>query len=330
MNDLALLRCLRLARARGVGPRTARLLLERLGSLEALDRLSAAGLQAHGVPARIARAVCDPALPARARAELAELRAAGAHVLGWGVAGYPPALEDLADPPLTLGVLGCQLTPGRAIGVVGARRATPGGQEIARELGYELARAGVTVISGLARGVDRAAHEGALAAGGRTLAVLGSGLLEVYPPQHQALAERIARQGGGVLSELEPRAQPSRHSFPRRNRVIAALAQGLVVVEAGARSGALISADFALQCGREVMAVPGSILEPLSRGCNALIKDGAHLVESADDVIEITFGVAPREPRAECAGSPGDAERRRPPARTSNEPADPPLPSFLL
>lgn len=295
MDDRDLLLRLRLARARGVGPRAVLLLRELLGSLDPLLEASPGDLEARGVPPRILHALADPSLARRAQAELARVRALGAALLGAGLPGYPEALLALHDPPVTLSVRGA-ITPddARAVAIVGARRATPAGVEVARALAADLAHAGVTVVSGLARGVDRAAHEGALAAGGRTIAVLGSGVANPYPAQHAGLAERIA-QAGAVVSELEPDAAPSRHTFPQRNRIVAALSLGVVVVEAGPRSGALITADLGMQLGRELFAVPGSVLEPLSRGPNRLLREGAHLVESAADVLDVLFGVGLRD-----------------------------------
>jgi len=287
---------LRLARAPGVGARTARLLLERCGSVAAVFADGPAALEARGVPRRVARSLHDPALARAGRTELDRIAALDLGLLGLELPGFPDALRTVHDPPLVLTARGA-LSPAdeRAIAVVGARRATPAGLEVARQLAFDLAAAGVTVVSGLARGIDQAAHSGALAAGGRTLAVLGSGLARVYPAQHAPLAERIARQGA-VLSELPPDQGPTRHTFPQRNRIIAGLAAGVVVVQAGPRSGALITAGFALDEGRAVAAVPGDVLEPLARGPNGLIKDGAALVESADDVLEACFGVTHRPP----------------------------------
>ncbi len=295
MDPSALLLRLRLARAHGVGPRAIVLLRELLGSVDAIGALSHDELVARGVPPRVARAITDPALGPRAEAELARVHELRAALLVLDDPDYPPALAAIHDPPTTLTVRGeLRLDDARAVAIVGARRATPAGVEVARTLAAELAAAGVTVVSGLARGVDRAAHEGALAAGGRTIAVLGSGVANPYPPQHAGLAERIAR-AGAVVSELEPDAEPSRHSFPQRNRIIAGLSLAVVVVEAGPRSGALITADLAMQAGRELFAVPGSILEPLSRGPNRLLREGAHLVESGADVLEVLFGVGHRD-----------------------------------
>ena len=285
-------RALQLARAYDVGPRTAHLLLTRV-SLEELDRLGVPALVARGVPRRIAESVCAPGLEREAREELRAVREAGDALLHWREPGYPPALRAIYDPPLVLAVRGGLLpSDARAVAIVGARRATPAGREIAHRLGFDLAASGVVVVSGMARGIDQAAHRGALEAGGRTLAVLGCGLGVDYPAGRLArqLAARIAAQGA-LLSEFAPLQGPSKFTFPQRNRIVAGLSLGVVVVEASATSGALITADFALQSGRELFAVPGSVLDPLSRGPNGLLKDGAHVVESAADVLEVLFGV---------------------------------------
>jgi DNA processing protein len=173
-----------------------------------------------------------------------------------------------------------------AVAMVGTRKATPYGREVARRLAGELARNGVTVVSGLARGIDGIAHRTALEAGGRTIAVLGSGLDVIYPGEHRGLAREIA-QHGAVVSDYPLGTQPEGINFPPRNRIISGLSLGTIVIEAGFRSGALITADFALDHGREVFAVPGSILSPGSAGCNRLLRDGAHVLTEARDVLEV-------------------------------------------
>lgn len=199
---------------------------------------------------------------------------------------YPAALRTIHDPPFLLYMKGT-LRPGdaAAIGVVGSRRTTHYGKEQTKKLSYQLARAGFCIISGLARGIDTAAHEAALAAKGRTIAVLGSGIGNVYPPENQSLADRIA-ENGAVLSEFPVLYVPDKQSFPLRNRIVAGLSQGLLVVEAPARSGALITANQALEQGRTVFAVPGPIDRPTSEGCHRLIQQGATLVCGAQDVID--------------------------------------------
>ncbi|HZT04700.1 MAG TPA: DNA-processing protein DprA [Steroidobacteraceae bacterium] len=218
-------------------------------------------------------------------ADLAWLHASGARMVLWGEPEYPQQLAAIPGAPAALyvlGDLGVLSTPQLAL--VGARGASPLGRAIAREFAEALALAGLTITSGLAAGIDAAGHEGALAAGGRTVAVAGTGLDRVYPRQHAALAARI-RAGGALVSEFPPGMGPQRQNFPRRNRVISGLARGTLVVEAADRSGSLITAERAAEQGREVFAVPGSIRSPLSRGCHRLIRDGAQLVEGPADVL---------------------------------------------
>ncbi len=198
---------------------------------------------------------------------------------------YPPQLREIADPPLILWIRGDSgILSQPAIAVVGSRDAVPASVAVARRLGGELAGAGLVVVSGLARGVDAAAHAGALAATGRTVAVMGSGLDVVYPAQHKPLAEQVS-QTGAVVSELPPWAVPARGHFPLRNRIISGLSRAVLVVEASERSGSLITAHLASEQGRDVLAVPGGVLSGRHRGSNALIKDGARLVETVNDVL---------------------------------------------
>ncbi|TMD16658.1 MAG: DNA-protecting protein DprA, partial [Chloroflexi bacterium] len=197
--------------------------------------------------------------------------------------GYPALLRAIADPPDRLYVRGT-IPSGCMIAVVGSRRATPYGLRVAERLARELAGLGVVVVSGLARGVDAAAHRGALAAGGQTVAVLAGGLDRIYPPEHASMAEQIAGQGA-LLSEARDGTAPLPGLFPVRNRIISGLSRGLVVVEAAERSGALITARMALEQGREVFAVPGSIENPLTAGTHGLIRDGAGLVQGVEDVL---------------------------------------------
>jgi DNA processing protein len=216
--------------------------------------------------------------------ELSQAAAAGIRILAWDDRDYPAALRELADPPPAVYLRGRLLECDRnAVAVVGARRATRYGQRIARMLAGDLARAGVTVVGGMARGIDAAAHAGALDADGRTVAVLGSGLLQPYPEDNVPLMERAARSGA-ILSEFPLQAPPARAHFPRRNRLVAALSLAVVVVEAGARSGAHSTVRHALDCGRTVMAVPGPVDSALSRGTLTLLQEGAAPVGSATDV----------------------------------------------
>lgn len=201
-------------------------------------------------------------------------------------ANYPKPLAEIYDPPNLLFCRGKLLDIDQvAIAIVGTRHASNYGRAIATRLATGLAMAGFTIVSGLARGIDAAAHRAALAAGGRTVAVLGGGLLKMYPPEHAQLAKEIEKSGA-VLSESLPMQPPKSGSFPRRNRIVTGLCLGVIVVEAGERSGALISARMAMEQGREVFAVPGRVDSRMSRGCHRLISDGAKLVESIDDVLE--------------------------------------------
>ncbi|MHB8812981.1 MAG: DNA-processing protein DprA [Steroidobacteraceae bacterium] len=219
-------------------------------------------------------------------ADLEWLRSSGAQLVLWGEKDYPAPLAAIGSAPPALYVMGDpEALRAPQLAIVGARRASPLGRSIAREFAGALAGAGLTITSGLAAGIDAASHEGALAAGGRTLAVLGGGIDRLYPAENSRLAQRI-RTAGALVSEFPPRTQPRRQNFPRRNRVISGLALGTLVVEAARRSGSLITARRAAQQGREVFAVPGSIRSALSWGCHRLIQDGAHLVQGPADVLE--------------------------------------------
>jgi DNA processing protein len=204
-----------------------------------------------------------------------------------GRPGYPPLLAELYDPPARLLLRGgpAEILSRPAVAVVGARSCSSYGTQVARDLARELAAAGVVIVSGLARGIDGEAHRGALAAGGLTVAVLGCGIDRDYPRAHAELARRIA-EGGLIVSEYPPGVEPAPWRFPARNRIVAGLARATVVVEARERSGALITADFALELGREVFAVPGEITSGLSKGTNDLIRQGATPLLRPDDVLE--------------------------------------------
>ena len=240
-------------------------------------------------------AVCAPGMNADAVAADARTRAAdllslaaraGIDVIPDDDVRYPPLLRTIVDPPPVLWVSGCAEALVRpAVAIVGSRAATAYAIEVAARLGGELADRGVLVVSGLARGADGAAHRGCLSAGGVTVAILGCGPDIVYPPEHDALAERI-RVSGALVSELGPGAPPLPEHFPLRNRLISGISLAVVVVEANERSGSLITARCALEQGRDVMAVPGSVLGGRNRGAHALLKDGAKVVESADDILE--------------------------------------------
>jgi DNA processing protein len=229
---------------------------------------------------------------------------------------YPPSLKEIHDPPLALYVKGTLEPKDRhAIALVGSRRCTHYGRMMADRLGYELGRVGYTVISGLARGIDTAAHQGALKSGGRTLAVLGGALDRLYPAENRDLARAITKQGA-VMAEYPLGREPDRTTFPYRNRVVSGMCMGVVVVEAPPRSGSLITAEMAMEQGRSVFAVPGRVDTSQSRGCHQLIKNGARLVENVDDILEEFEALIPKE-QAERAR----AVSRRPDVKLSAEEA---------
>ena len=221
----------------------------------------------------------------------------GARIVTQLDADYPEPLRAIYDPPLALYVQGTLVPRDRhALALIGSRRTSHYGRQVADRLAFQLAKTGYTVVSGLARGIDTAAHEGALKGGGRTLAVLGGALDHFYPPENRELAERISGQGA-VLSEFPFGRAPDRTTFPMRNRICSGLTMGVVVVEAGFKSGALHTADAALEQGRTVFAVPGRVDAPTSRGAHQLIKNGARLVEDADDILKEFEFLVPLEKR---------------------------------
>lgn len=267
-------------------PRKFHLLLGHFPSVRAIWEATPAELK--GVPG-FERSV-EGFLRGRARVdperELAELTKLGLGFLTLLEPGYPRPLRSIENPPPVLYLKGdYQERDELAIAIVGTRQCTTYGQLAAERLARELASFGFTVVSGLALGIDTAAHRGALAAGGRTIGVLGSGFAEIYPRSNLTLVEEIA-QRGCILSEFPLHARPERWNFPRRNRIISGLARGVVVVEAPKRSGALITARLALEQGREVFAVPGRITDGTSRGVHRLLREGAKLIESAEDILE--------------------------------------------
>jgi DNA processing protein len=229
-------------------------------------------------------------------AELTRIRDFGAVVVTLADAQYPRQLREIHNPPILLYVWGT-LTEAdhRAISIVGSRKTSHYGLECAKKLGYQLAYAGLTVVSGLARGIDSAAHQGALAAKGRTIAVIGSGLMDLYPPENAGLAEKITASGA-VVSEFPMTFPPSPQTFPYRNRIVAGWGEGLLVVEAGMNSGALITAGQALEQGRLVYAVPGQIDKPSAAGSNRLIQQGAKLVTGAHDILDDLHALFPEKP----------------------------------
>lgn len=270
---------LRLVRTESVGPQTYRRLMARFGTAEAaLDALPA--LFRNAGRNRV------PAIPSvsAARRELDRHAALGARVLFLGDPDYPSPLAALPDAPPMIAVAGdVSLLSRPALAVVGARNASANGRRLAEDIAADLAERGFPVVSGLARGIDGAAHRGALRTG-TTIAAIPGGMDKIYPPEHGELQREIARLGA-VIAEAPPGTAPIARHFPKRNRIIAGLALGVVVIEAALRSGSLITARFAAEYGREVFAVPGSPLDPRARGGNDLIRQGAHLVESAVDIL---------------------------------------------
>ena len=248
--------------------------------------------------------------------ELDRIREFGATVITQESASYPKALREIHAPPIVLYVWGeLKERDHHAIGIIGARRTTHYGVESAKKLAFQLAYAGLTVISGLARGIDTAAHQGALAAKGRTIAVIGSGLARLYPPENAALAEKIRTGNGAIVSEFSMEIEPDRQTFPMRNRIISGWSHGILVVEAGLNSGALITASQALEQGRSVYAVPGHINAPSAMGSNRLIQQGAKLVMDASDILDDLQILLPEaKPSAEAAARPlpslSEEERR--------------------
>jgi len=301
----------RLLETPGVGRGSARTLLSALGSAQAVVAASPAQWR-HAAGDRVAEALAAP-LPAEYEQRLAAAqhwRSTGDglhHVVTLGDADYPQALLQTADPPLLLYVQGrSEVLAAPGLAIVGSRNPTPQGAQNAHQFASHIAQLGINVVSGLALGIDGAAHEGALAGRGTTVAVVGTGLDRVYPRRHRELAHRIAASGA-IVSEFAPGTPALAGNFPQRNRIIAGMTQGTLVVEAALKSGSLITARLASEAGREVFAIPGSIHSPQSRGCHALIRQGAKLVESAADILEELRWPAPGSP-AEPTGAAASAQ----------------------
>jgi DNA processing protein len=286
-DDQRFLDLIHLTMVPGVGPHTSHVLLEHFGS--AAGVLAASRSELCGI-AGVGPKLADKLIRARqdfdAAGELALCRRAGVSVVPRGHPDYPQPLENIHDPPSLLYVKG-RLEPRDqlAIAVVGSRHGTPYGVRNAERLSAALARTGFTVVSGLARGIDAAAHRGAIKAGGRTIAVMANGLASVYPPEHEDLARAVV-EAGAMISEMPMRQGPLAGLFTQRNRIISGISLGVLVVEATPRSGSLSTAAHAVEQNREVFAVPGPADSLSSRGCHRLIRDGARLVETVDDILE--------------------------------------------
>lgn len=292
---------------KGIGAARLRLLLDHFGDAQTAWQASSQDLLAAGLGAKLVKSMV------RARADVSleqvweRMHAQGVTVLTWEDEGYPRRLMEIGQSPPVLYVRGELLPEDEwAVAIVGTRRITHYGRQVTEEVAAAMAHNGITVVSGLARGVDSVAHQSALNAGGRTLAVLGSGVDQIYPPEHQRLAERIV-ECGALISSYAPGTPPEGINFPPRNRIISGLSMGVVVVEAGERSGALITSGFAAEQGREVFAVPGNITAPQSRGANRLIQQGAHPLLRPQDVLETLNLTQISEHRAARSMLPADA-----------------------
>lgn len=290
--------CIALNMVPGMGPVRLRKLLEVFETPDRVLSAKATALRAvNGIGNEVAETISHWEEHVDLPAELARIREFGAEVLTQASAGYPRLLREIYNPPIVLYVWG-KLThrDEHAIGVVGSRQASHYGTECAKKLSYQLAYAGMTIVSGLARGIDTSAHQGALAAKGRTVAVLGSGLAKLYPKENLPLAEKII-ESGAVISEFSMEVTADTQTFPMRNRIVSGMSFALLVVEAGLNSGALITSSQAVDQGRSVYAVPGPINRPTSAGSNRLIQQGAKLVTDADDILEDMQALFPETPK---------------------------------
>jgi DNA processing protein len=271
---------------RGIGPTRLRALLDHFGDVERAWRASPDELASAGLDRRSLENLLAARAKLDLKQELARINDVGARVLTWDSPDYPRLLREIPAPPYLLYVKGTITEEDTwAVAVVGTRRSTPYGREVTRRLVAPLVRSGITVVSGMARGIDAEAHWTALKSGGRTIAVLGCGIDLVYPPEHRQLAQEIIAHGA-LVSDYPLGTKPEGRNFPPRNRIISGLSLGALVIEAGMRSGALITADFAAEQGRDVFAVPGSILARGCVGTNRLIRDGAGVILSAEDILE--------------------------------------------
>ena len=310
---------LALALVPGLGPKLTAALLARFGSPAAALRATAAELlEIPHVGEKLAPALAAALRTVDIGPELDLLTRFAVRPVPLGWAGYPPPLAAVAAPPPLLYFRGSWTdADANAIGIVGSRACTAYGRKMAEQLSRDLVRAGFTIVSGLARGIDGAAHRAALDAGGRTIAVLAGGLSSIYPPEHADLAEEIAKRGA-LVTETPMSVAPQPGMFPARNRIISGLSRGVIVVEANAKSGALITATHAGEQGREVFAVPGAADSAASAGCLELIRKGARLIRNADDVIEDLKGIAAADFSHLASGA------RRPPDGSAREGTDKP------
>jgi DNA processing protein len=302
----------------GMGPRLTAALLRHFGSAAAVRQAAAGQLrQVPQISDKLSQSFAEALRSVDVDAECALLTHHNTGLIALGAPGYPSALAQTADPPPLLYVRGTlTAADDRAVAVVGSRECTPYGRRVTERLAAGLVRAGFTVVSGLARGIDGVAHRAALEAGGRTVAVLAGGLARIYPPEHAGLADEVAASGA-LLSESPMGTSPQAGMFPARNRIISGLARGVILVEAAEKSGALITASHAGEQGRDVFAVPGPVDSPASAGCLRLLRNGAKLIRDVDDVLEDLGGIG---------GAAGAKRLPAEPGESAPAPALPPLP----
>ncbi|MFZ5878825.1 MAG: DNA-processing protein DprA [Chloroflexota bacterium] len=296
---------------KGIGAVRLQALIRHFGDLESAWKAKPADLAEAGLGGKLVERI----IQAREGADLEKISAQiirqGIQILTWDDETYPARLREIDQPPPVLYLRGEYLPDDLfAVAIVGTRRITPYGRQVTEEIASFLAANGITVVSGLARGVDAVAHTAALRAGGRTIGVLGSGVDRIYPPEHRALAEQMTERGA-VVSDYAPGTPPDASNFPPRNRIISGLSLAVVVIEAGETSGALITAEFAAEQGREVFAVPGSILAPQSKGTNKLIQQGAQPLLTASDLMQALNLTRMGEQKAARKILPGDEVEAR-------------------
>jgi DNA processing protein len=296
---------------KGIGAARLRVLLQYFGDIESAWNASPQALQAAGLGSKVIDSFLQVRLDVDLESVVKRIQSKGICILTWEDETYPRRLKEIEQPPPVLYLRGSLLPADEwAVAIVGTRRITAYGRQVTEEIATTLARSGVTIVSGLARGVDSVAHKAALDAGGRTIAVLGSGVDVIYPSEHRALAERMVASGA-LLSDYAPGTAPDGVNFPPRNRIISGLSLAVVVVEAGQQSGALITAEFAAEQGRDVFAVPGNINAPQSVGCNALIQQGARPLLQAGDILEALDLTMVQEHRSARSVLPADATEQQ-------------------
>jgi DNA processing protein len=291
---------------KGIGSARMHSLLDFFGDAQTAWEASTPDLDAAGLSPRLVESVILARKDGSVERVWESIQKQGINVLTWEDKSYPRRLKEIDQPPPVLYLRGEILDEDQwSVAIVGTRRATPYGHQAAEELAIALARRGITVVSGLARGIDAISHQAALKAEGRTLAVMGSGVDQIYPPEHRRLADQICTQGA-LVSDYPPGAPPEAANFPPRNRIISGLSLAVVVIEAGESSGALITASFASDQGRAVFALPGSIYAPQSKGANRLIREGAHIFLDVPDLLEILNLGQVSQQRSARSALPGD------------------------